>query len=1017
MLRVFRKELLTLLLLFIIHVTLTAQYSKDAFYHYTVKDGLPSMNCYDILQDHSGFLWIATEGGLSKFNGKEFKSFTVMDGLPSNEVVDLLLDSKNRIWLNASGPLSYLESNQIKQMESEVSTLLSWSFGIGETDLNDLWLHESSVIRRFDIETLEPLPISFELTEISKGRNIIGSSGESIYVIGMDSLYKLNWNKKISSIPLIQHSKSKPYNERFYHLHGSFLFYSSPTGLEVLNIETQQSKSILETTSIIEQLIVDEDRVWIKMNDCIHYIDINEEMNVIQSTELLTDFKAAHIHIDKNKNLWASTEKDGLYLFPYISDAINNVNLSEHCSNNIRSIHIEENGSLYLGTSDAEVIKITEGQISRIPFNIQRKNDANRILDIIRLDDDYLLGSADNGIVLFNDQSSKHIIRSSCKRVSKNKDTVLINTYNSLVGTSIETLKNLNYIGLDANGNREKYFSVYNDYRCYSSLRDSRGRLWIGDAVRGLLRVTKNDTLHYQSLSNLFKVGIVKIIELTDGRICLATNGRGLIIVDDLKFFRIDSSNGLSSNICYDVESLDNKIFVGTNKGVNIITIDEAGTDFSVVTYGTLNGLASDDIYVLKAFKDTLYLGTNKGLSKINHQTNIKNEPVDYSTNIDQVSINGFKRSNQDLQNLDINENNILISFESPVYGNQEERSFQYRLNGVDNDWIDTRSNETHYSSLAPGKYLFEVGLKESDETGPKNLQSINFHIKPKWHQTWWTKFIIILGVISLAIFPFIYSVSLNQRTRLSNLVDQRTEELALRMNELSQSNKQLSQSNQELEQFAFIASHDLQEPLNTLIGFSGVLKNKWEKKDFQNSEKILSIIEVSSLRMKDLIRDMLEFSRIGTHGKKIEVESQELIDEVLENLASSIAQKDAIIKYSSLPKIKVHATEFKSLIQNLLSNALKFQKPSTQAKITIEVTEEEKYHHFRIADNGIGISKEGHSKVFQVFQRMHTKDEYKGTGIGLAHCKKIVELHGGNIWIDSELDKGTTIHFRMAKS
>ncbi|WP_207511880.1 ATP-binding protein [Longitalea luteola] len=235
----------------------------------------------------------------------------------------------------------------------------------------------------------------------------------------------------------------------------------------------------------------------------------------------------------------------------------------------------------------------------------------------------------------------------------------------------------------------------------------------------------------------------------------------------------------------------------------------------------------------------------------------------------------------------------------------------------------------------------------------------------------------------------------------LEKKVQQRTAELEIK--------------NKELEQFAYVASHDLQEPLRTTSSFVELLRKQYRGKIDENADKYIDYVIQASDRMKTLIKDLLDYSRIGREKQFEPVDCSVALAEVLADLAEVIKENKAEITAGDLPVVNAFRTELKLLFQNLISNSIKFQKPGIAPRIEIATTKENGHWHFQFRDNGIGIEKQYQQRIFIIFQRLHNRSLYEGSGIGLAHCKKIVELHGGTIWVESEAGKGSTFHFTLA--
>jgi PAS domain S-box-containing protein len=241
-----------------------------------------------------------------------------------------------------------------------------------------------------------------------------------------------------------------------------------------------------------------------------------------------------------------------------------------------------------------------------------------------------------------------------------------------------------------------------------------------------------------------------------------------------------------------------------------------------------------------------------------------------------------------------------------------------------------------------------------------------------------------------------------NMNTILEKKVNERTEEL--------------KQTNEELEQFAYVASHDLQEPLRNITNYVGLLE-KNAKNDFsEETQGYMKVIVKSAQRMKVLIKDLLNFSRIGRDRKTEKVDCNKVVADLLSGIEATIQANHARIKTESLPVIDSNETEIKQLFQNLVTNAIKFKKEGMDPEIRISCESKTGEWEFSVADNGIGIDEEYLDKIFLIFQRLHTESEYPGTGIGLATCKKIAELNGGRIWVASRPGKGSTFYFTIPK-
>ena len=237
---------------------------------------------------------------------------------------------------------------------------------------------------------------------------------------------------------------------------------------------------------------------------------------------------------------------------------------------------------------------------------------------------------------------------------------------------------------------------------------------------------------------------------------------------------------------------------------------------------------------------------------------------------------------------------------------------------------------------------------------------------------------------------------------------------IARDITESKRAEAELKRSNAELEQFAYVASHDLQEPLRAMSGTIQVLQRRYKGQLDERADEIISHSVAAVTRMQTLVSDLLAFSRLARHGNPFALtDFATVVQEVCANLEVAIAESGATITHDDLPEVVVDASQMRQLLQNLLSNAIKF-RGKEPLQIHVSARREENSWLFSVRDNGLGIEPQYFERIFIIFQRLVTRDEYPGTGIGLAVCKKIVERHGGRIWLESALGQGTTFHFTI---
>ena len=323
---------------------------------------------------------------------------------------------------------------------------------------------------------------------------------------------------------------------------------------------------------------------------------------------------------------------------------------------------------------------------------------------------------------------------------------------------------------------------------------------------------------------------------------------------------------------------------------------------------------------------------------------------------------------------------------------------------------LDTISNEIH-SQIQTNKLSASAKLnylKEIDDISAKLStkesafsQQLGFSVRniKKYLEIANIFFILLLlGSIALYAVKMINSLSVSEKS-------------------LKIKNDELIFVNKELQHFSYIASHDLQEPLRMVSGFLEILKDKYNNQLDEKAHDYINFAIDGSLRMKKLINNLLEYSRTSSHNIEYNiVDFNKVVNDTKIILYEKITEKNAIITIDNLPEINANKMQMVQLFQNLISNALKYTSDKTP-EINISVTATASHWLFAIKDNGLGIAKENFDKIFVIFQRLHSNKTHDGTGIGLAICKKIIESHKGELWVESEESKGSTFFFTISKT
>lgn len=351
----------------------------------------------------------------------------------------------------------------------------------------------------------------------------------------------------------------------------------------------------------------------------------------------------------------------------------------------------------------------------------------------------------------------------------------------------------------------------------------------------------------------------------------------------------------------------------------------------------------------------------------------------------------------------------------------------------------DSVLNQNTLEAMAQAKTRYEVEKREKEISFLKSKNEV----LEKNKEIAAMRNIALIGlVLGLFLLLLISGLYYNNQKRYNKLLEEKTYQIKLQNSELEQvnrqleevnqsqksfndvlaaktqqiklQNKQLEDTNEELKQFAYVASHDLKEPLRMISSYTSLIQRRYTKHLDEGAQEFMGYITDATYRMTNLLDDLLTYSRVSTHNQNKEpININQVIEGVLASLHLAIQQKNATIHIEELPEINANRSQIGQLYQNLISNALKFSDRENP-EIHITVQKNNQMYIFAVRDNGIGILPEHQQKIFDMFSRLHTRQEYEGTGIGLATCKKIVEQHDGTIWVESEKDKGSTFFFTI---
>jgi signal transduction histidine kinase/ligand-binding sensor domain-containing protein len=1014
-----------------------------------------------IAKSKNNDMWVATNGGgLCRFdrnkenftryrhNSKDANSIT-------NDVVNYVLeDERGRVWIGTQIGLDMFDpvKNKFEHFTYDPNNKNSISDSYIKYIYNDthynLWVGtanggvnlfnpESKTFTRFQHEKNDSKSISsndiYSIFEDSKNRLWIGTNGGGLDLFnqktGTFEHFKHDENNA-SSLPnnvVLALNEDAENNLWVSTENGGLSFFNYTTGLFTTIRNDEIDKESISNNSIYAIYKDSKKNMWLgnfaggidmASRDKISFTHFRHKMekNSLSNNHVLS------IMEDSKNNIWIGTDGGGLNLFDPPSGNFTHYkhgknNKNSICGNYVLNTFEDSKGNIWIGTWGDGITIFNPQKNSFKHF----KNDPD------------------------NDNS---LINNNVWKILEDKDhNIWIGTF----GGGVDLYNPLNNSFTHYKFNRNRSDGISSDL-IINIFEDSDGQLWFCTENGGLNLFNKKTNtfshfFHDDTKNSISNNSLNSILEDINKNLWIGTmTGLNQYNKKNNRFTVYTIANGLPGDYIFGVlEDGKKNIWVSTNKGISC---------FNPLTkvfknFGLADGLQSNEFKQLaycKSKSGMMYFGGINGFNQFFPDsiqsiafepplvlTNFQvfNKKVRIASNTNDPS--PLLQSITETKTISLPYSDAVFSFEFATlnYTNSEKKQYAYMLEGFDKGWNEVGSNRmATYTHLDHGKYLFKVKGLNNEGKWSTNMISIQVIITPPFWLTWWFKLAILLAVAGSIIL--IYRIRLAtikaQKAKLQQKVYEQTRQLKLSAleehkarneaeiarNETELANKELNIKNKELEQFAYVASHDLQEPLRTTSGFVELLQRQYQGKLDEKADKYLNFISDASNRMKVLIKDLLDFSRIGTKATMVRVDCNVILKNMLADIMMSVKESNADIQFTQLPVINGYPTEIKLLFQNLVINAIKFRKKDVSPLIKISAQKMDNYWKFAISDNGIGIEKQYNERIFDIFQRLHTRTEYEGSGIGLSHCKKIIELHHGKIWVESIPGEGSCFYFTI---
>ncbi len=1106
------------------HVYINAQLASDLNFQ-TIDNtkGLPNNFINEIEMDSLGFLWIATNDGLCRYDSpkqiKVFKSGQL--GLNSSIIKALHAANDSILYIgtsfggvtkfnilnNTHKTYSTRSTSKGQLSSDEILTIHAMDSGevwVGtENGLNVIYPDSDSIFQFPIVKEADDQIQATAILDINQDDNgwIWIGTWEGSYYLYLPSVDGDHCNGTFRKFTLETENTPQHIWKIYQDSRKKYWIATHNYGLYSMSLPENASN---------QQTNQDWDPTFHKFRR-----DLTEDFDI--SSDYVLD-----IEEDSKGNLWIGTVFGLNILTP---EEINNydftsttptteLNFIKHyhstdkvntlSSNHIKKIYRDKQDLMWLGSiSGINQYNLYTNQFNVCNLSNNSTEDTNQfqlINSIYGLDSTTLLLASDiNGLFTY-DLTTKEVIPNKSfigpqfdSRVSSFfKDE---NENKLYIGTSL----GVGCIDMNVNMSKLVPFSSFskediNNLVITAIFKDSKGRIW-GGTETGLFNFDEKTEQYnwfhhnHEDKTSLADNSVTQIFEDSKNNLWITTfNGISRLSEIDNQFKfenfkRADQGIGdnILSNKVSSVAEYNDKLYFGSRGGIftyehsnssfkpleglrtqytiNAILISENGIIWASTSdgvlrldlknnesklYGKLDGIGSISFRPNSAIKDDFekfYFGGNKGFVQIDDSKIKRNTeaPEVYITDINTINSNS-KNSYVGIKNsaICVPPDNYFISIDYTAvnYRQAENNQYAYKLEGFeDEEWNYTDKQEVVYTNLDPGEYVFKVKASNNEGIWNNEPKHIDVIVHAAFVETIWFKLLLtVLAIASLRIINLVYTKNIRKRNELlkgyndrlntqvkkteaaNTSLEEREKYMKILLERLDHSNKELLRSNKDLEQFAYVASHDMKEPLRTVGTFTTLLNRKYGAGLDSNAKEYMEFISEGVERMSSLINSLLSYSQVGKED--IEFKRSDLNDLVkakIKDLSKIIQDKNVTIDCAELPSVYCATNQIGMVFYNLILNGIKFNK-SQNPTISISSTENDTHYKFQVTDNGIGIPEKYQDQIFEIFKRLHSREEYEGTGIGLALCNKIIHRHNGTIAVNSASNEGTTFYFTISK-
>ncbi len=945
---------------FLVDAKINAQ--RYPFRHYDADNGLPSSDIFHVIQDSKGYIWVATDNGVSRFNGYEFVNYGIEDGLPQNTVLEIFEDSKNRIWfVSIRSSLSYYENGKIypykfnsllEETIKQKAIPVKYSFFVDSLDN----VYITSENRRMKVIDNKGNLKSILAGNLQKRYNYIIEKGNKLIMTYFadnlsDTIFYIHGNRKTALyVKNLPHKYIKHFSAA--KLSGNIIFIA--LGKTLYKFKNYVLEKQYKFESKIFWIQKDsKNNLWISDSKGGVKCYANGNLDKKPDIYLLKDYYIASIFEDNRGGYWFASLHNGVYYLPDLS--IRYYDKSNFLyRNNVNTVYAYKD-SLWIGYHANYISIITNN----------KKVEHIKIDDNINIEVSSLLYDEKKKSLLAGSQTGLYLIKNgkSVKYIKQKQSS----KYSSILSTKDIVADKTGGFWL---AGRLGFYHVENKKIVFDSrveknfnLRsnaiyvDDDKSVWLG-SIKGLWRF-KNNYLEYMGHQNpLLSIRVLDIVKYRN-KLTLGTKGGGIIIIDKDTILQINTGTGLNSNTITSLSVSDKYLWAGTKKGLSRIFVDKKH-NVKIFNYTKAHGLLTNEIRHVYAKYPFLYISSNKGLMRLNIDR-LEKDTIKIPIYFKGIFINNKKVPIQKEYKLKYNQNNILIKFEAISFTTANELEFRYMMSGLDSICSSTKSKELRFSFLPPGKYTFELTTHNRDNVWNKQSEKITFIIeKPFWKTNLFIISIAILGFLLIYLLFRYKTYQINKKNEMQRELNIYIKQaLVNHMNPHFMFNS-LSRINN------LILNNDKAKASEYLSKFSRLMRVIIEN---SKREYIPIYEEIKSNRMYMEI----EASRME-HGLDYEF----IIDDEIDQFNTKV------------PSL---------LIQPFIENAIWYgiQPMDKKGKIIIRIRKKDKYLSIEIQDNGIGRKK----SIEMIKNNEVFNNQSKGTEISFKRIRLLEQIFGRNTKIE----------------